>query len=336
MKIGNFDLARSVFVIAEIGNNHEGDFGRAKEMVQAAAACKVNAVKFQTIRPEHFVSRKNEQRFKQLKSYEFNADQIAELATLARKLQVEFLSTPFDLGAVDLLNPLVPAFKIASGDNNFLPLLQKVAATNKPILLSTGLATVADIRIASKTVEQVWQKMGIKPGLVVLHCTCAYPTPPEQANLRAIEELSKELPYMIGYSDHTLGIDAACAAVALGARVIEKHFTLNKNQSSFRDHQLSADPADMTEMVARIRSYETLLGSSNKVVQPAEEQNVTAARRSIVAAQDLKAGTVLTIEHLSWMRPGNGIRPGEEALVLGKTLKCDLGHGDLFTTDILA
>jgi N,N'-diacetyllegionaminate synthase len=334
MIIGSVDLSRETLVIAEIGNNHEGDLGRAREMIQAAAATGVQAVKFQTIEPERLVSSEQSARIQQLRRFAFNREQFTELAVVARKAGVMFMSTPFSVGAVGWLDELVPAFKIASGDNNFERLLTAVGSTGKPVLISTGMADLAGIKKSCEIVE------GAAPvqagGIAVLHCVSAYPTPDDQANLLAIPELSRETGHVVGYSDHTLGIDAASIAVVLGARIIEKHFTLSKTQSDFRDHALSADPAEMAELVRRVRTARLMLGSGHKSPQPAEMANQAAARRSIATLVALPAGHMLTDNDLDWLRPGVGLAPGREGEVLGRRLTRDAAAGEVITPDMLA
>lgn len=336
MRIGNSDLSEKVFIIAEVGNNHEGDFSLAQRMVALAARAGVDAVKFQTIRPERFCSRKNEQRFQTLKRFELSDEQFSKLAETARDEGIHFMSTPFDIESVDMLDALVPVFKIASGDMLFFPLLKKIARTKKPVIMSTGMANLEEVRQARGAIEDVWRTQNINPGIVLLHCVVSYPTPINEANLQAIATLRGEFGDLVGYSDHTLGIDAAVLSVALGARVIEKHFTIDKNHSTFRDHQLSADPAEMQALVERVRIASELLGSGQKSAGASESANIGPVRRSIVAARTLAVGHVLAADDLTWMRPGDGIAPGKEDLLIGKKLKIALECGDLIRLDDLS
>jgi len=238
-----------------------------------------------------------------------------------------FLSTPFDIASARFLAPLVPAFKIASGDNNFFPLIDVIARTGKPIILSAGMSELDDIRKTKESIEAVWAETGVSPGLAVLHCVVSYPTAAPDANLAAIRQLAS-LGVTVGYSDHTLGIDAAVLSVALGARIIEKHFTIDKRHSDFRDHQLSADAADLKELVNRVRQAEQMLGSEAKRILDVEKNLVVAARRSIVAARDLPSGTVLAWGDLEWLRPAGGLPPGSENDLLGRQLVCNVAKGD--------
>ncbi len=335
MLIDSFDTDRSVFIVAEIGNNHEGDVAVAEEMVRRAAGAGVDAVKFQTIHPEQLVGRADQARFDQLKRFELTNDQFARLADVAREGGVLFLSTPFDLDSVPFLSDIVCAFKVSSGDNTFGPLIEACARTGKPILLSCGLATMEELRRAQSSIEETWRELDIRQDMAVLHCVAGYPVPPEQANLAAIRHLKRELGCTVGYSDHTLGVDAAALSVAVGARIVEKHFTLDKNQSDFRDHQLSADPADMAGLVRRVRAIETVLGTGEKRLQPCERAGATALRRSIAIHRDLPAGACLRWEDLTWLRPGGGMAPGTEALVVGRTLTRPVTAGDIIVPDLL-
>jgi sialic acid synthase SpsE len=315
-----------MFIVAEIGNNHEGDFGLAGEMIACAAETGVDAVKFQTIVPDRLVSPAETARLTQLERFRFSYDQFAALAEHARRAGITFLSTPFDIESVAALDPLVPAFKIASGDNDFLPLLGAVAKTGKPILMSTGLADMAQVRASKAHIEAVWRAAGIAGSLAVLHCVVAYPTRPEDANLCALRDLAG-LGCVTGYSDHTIGVDAAVLSVALGARVIEKHFTIDKNHSDFRDHKLSADPEEMAELVRRVRLAEMLVGTGGKRVLDCERAALQPVRRSIVAARDLAAGERLGWADFAWVRPRNGLPPGAEERLVGGTLAVDIGRG---------
>jgi sialic acid synthase SpsE len=330
VKIGSLDTARRVVVVAEIGNNHEGDIAVAREMLEAAAASGADAVKFQTFATEHFVSRLQPERFARLEGFRLTPEDFAGLAELARARGVAFISTPLDLGSVDVLAPLVDALKVASGDNTFGPLLRAVARTGLPVILSAGLAVPAEIEAAVATVRATWAECGVDGAgrLAVLHCVSSYPVAPAEANLRAIEALRALLDCEIGYSDHTTGLDAALLAVALGARLVEKHFTLDKAFSDFRDHQLSATPAELEQLVARIREAESMLGRPAKDIQPSEQEGRILYRRSAAAAADLRKGHVLAPADVTWLRPGGGLAPDEEQRLLGRALARDIAAGE--------
>ena len=335
MQIGQHDLDKRVLIVAEAGNNHEGSFARAQEMIGGAAQAGADAIKFQTIVPEKLVAASETARLAQLARFRFEYDQFAALAKAAARSNIIFLSTPFDADSVAALEPFVPAYKIASGDNDCYPLLECVAQTGKPILLSTGLLDLAGVVRAKAAIEAVWRAKNLQPGLALLHCVAAYPTPAAEANLGAIGALSR-LGCTVGYSDHILGIEAAVLSVGLGARVIEKHFTLDKNQSEFRDHKLSADPAEFAELVRRVRTAEQLIGDGIKRIMPAEEPSLRGARRSIMAMRDLPAGTVLVKSDLTWLRPRTGFPPGKEPALIGQRLAKGIRRGEPVLPEHLA
>lgn len=329
MRISRYDVKEKVLIVAEIGNNHEGNFELAQRLVREAAACGVDAVKFQTFRTEHVVGRLDEERFRRLQSFELGYTQFGELSELAHSLGLLFLSTPLDLASAEFLSSIVDCYKIASGDNNFYPLISRVAQTGKPLIISSGLSDVAQVARTVAFVRKEWEASNLVGELAILHCVTSYPVAPEEANLRAIQFLGERFDVPVGYSDHTVGIDAALLAVALGARIIEKHFTLDKNFSDFRDHRLSAEPAEMADLVRRIRMAALMLGAREKVIQPCEKAVVQTVRRSIVASADLPRGHRLTWSDLTWIRPGGGLAPGEEHLLVGKLLKHSVGFGEL-------
>jgi N,N'-diacetyllegionaminate synthase len=330
MKIENRDTGNEIIIIAEIGNNHEGCYALAEEMIGKAAEAGACAVKFQTIVPEKLVSISNKERIQQLKKFQLSYDEFERLSKVAKQENVLFLSTPFDIESAHFLNTIVPAFKIASGDNNFFPLIDVIAQTGKPIILSAGLTDLGQIKCSRDFIESIWRENGIVQDLAILHCVVSYPTIPEEANLLVIKELEK-LGLTVGYSDHTKGIEAAVLSVAIGARIVEKHFTLDNNYSNFRDHQLSADPEEFAQLVERVRAASELLGQGEKTVQKSERLVMENIRRSIVARKDLDENVVLTWEDLSWVRPGGGLAPGSEEILLGKRLKKKVAVGELIT-----
>jgi N-acetylneuraminate synthase/N,N'-diacetyllegionaminate synthase len=332
MNIGTFDLERRIFVIAEIGANHEGSLDEAKRLIEAAARCGADAVKFQTYRAEKIVAVTETQRRAHFKRLELSEQEFAALAQEAGNHGVVFLSTPFDRESADFLDGLMPAFKVASGDLTATPLLEHIAAKGKPILLSTGMADIEEILEAVRTIERA-NPGGVKAPMVLLHCVSSYPTPDEQANLMAIPYLQDQTGRSVGYSDHTLGIEACLAAVALGARVIEKHFTFDKGRTTFRDHQLSADPADLSRLVNGIRRVEAMLGEPGKRPGAAESQNRLAMRRSLAAARPIAKGERITREMLTVLRPGTGLAPSHMDEIVGLRAMRDLAAGELLTAD---
>jgi N-acetylneuraminate synthase/N,N'-diacetyllegionaminate synthase len=324
MNIAGVDLLADVLVIAEIGNNHEGDFGLAAEMIAAVAATGANAVKFQTIEPARLVSPSQVARIKQLSKYAFNQEEFLKLAEIARAKGIMFLSTPFTPSAVPWLDKLVPAFKISSGDNNFSQLLEAVAATGKPILLSTGMTDLEGINQSCETIKKAAQMAGHAEQTVLLHCVSAYPTPPEQANLRAISTLARETGMLVGYSDHTLGIEAAVMSVALGARVIEKHFTLNRALKG-TDHAFSLEPQGLGKLVRDLRRASEALGDGEKVIYENERAPIRKMGKMIVAKRFLTAGTKISRDDIELRSPADGLAPDMLDKVLGSILKNDVG-----------
>ena len=321
MKISDFDCNEKVFIIAEIGNNHEGDFSLAQKLVEKAAEAGADAVKFQTFIPELFVSSSDKVRMERLKKFQLKFEEFKKLSELAKERKLIFLSTPLDMESAIFLNEIVPAFKISSSDNTFLPLIKYIANTKKPIILSAGLTTYEEIKETRDYIYKIWNNIGVgERDLAILHCVSAYPTPHNEVNLNILNSL-KRLEVTIGYSDHTMGVDAAILSVALGARIIEKHFTIDKNYSDFRDHQLSADVQDLKIIVEKVRLAEKLLGSEEKVLQNCERNSLPLFRRSIVSKKDLPKGTKMSFDDLAWVRPAGGISPGEEFKIIGKTTK---------------
>lgn len=328
MRLGAFDTDQRVLVVAEIGNNHEGDPARARALVRAAADCGVDAVKVQTFRTEHFVNRRDEARFARLKSFELPITEFAAIAGVARERGLLFIATPLDVHSAAALEPIVDAYKIASGDITFEPLLAAVARTGKPVILSSGASTSNEVEHAADVIRREWAGSPENQRLAVLQCVSSYPAPIDEANLRAVRRLGERCGATAGYSDHVLGIEASVAAVAAGARIVEKHFTLDKQFSDFRDHQLSADPGEMRQLVERVRATERMLGSGDKRVQPSEAGMRVAIRRSVVMARDCRGGHALSPDDVTWLRPGEGLAPGMEQALMGRRLRRDVQAGD--------
>ncbi len=254
MKIGSLDTQSQVIIIAEIGVNHEGDEKAAEKMIRLAAASGADIVKFQTFKVGRYVSPAyGQERLERLKKFELSFDAFRRLAGVAKEENVLFLSAALDLERARCLEEIVPAFKIASGDNDFFPLMRQTAQTGKPLIVSSGLADLEILKRAKECIEGIWRDLSITQEMAVLHCVSSYPVPPQEANLASIPFLKEKLGCVVGYSDHTLGLDAPLMAAAMGARIIEKHFTLDKNYSEFRDHRLSATPDELKNLVKKIR-----------------------------------------------------------------------------------
>jgi N,N'-diacetyllegionaminate synthase len=322
-----------IAIIAEIGNNHEGSPDAARAMVHAAAEAGCDAVKLQVFQADWFVRPSDPDRLARMRGFELSPEVIVELLRLIRDLGMSAVATPLDMPSLALLVPEVDALKIASGDNDVVPLLAAAAATSLPLILSTGLADMNDL---VRAVGIVHAARGENADLTLLQCTTAYPVAPEDANLRAMFTLAGRFGLPVGYSDHTLGVDVAVMSAAAGAVMIEKHFTLDHNTSDFRDHQLSAEPGEMRELVRRVRQVEAALGSSTKAPRAAEEPLQIAARRSIVAARDIAPGELITTGDLTWMRPRDGLAPGQESLVVGQRTSRPVAFGESITLEDLA
>jgi sialic acid synthase SpsE len=330
MRIGPADTADRVVVIGEIGNNHEGDADVAARLIDAAADAGADAVKLQALDAERFVRPGQEARLEQMRRFQLTRDEYAQLADHARSRGLAFVCTPLDLDTADFLEAIVDAPKIASGDNDWPELLERAAEMRKPVVVSTGMSDWGTIRAARDTVTTRWRELGADaPGLALLHCVSAYPAPDKEARLATIPALAAAFEdCVIGYSDHTLGIDACVAAVAGGARVLEKHITLSHDFSEFRDHQLSAEPGELAELVRRVRATEVLIGEPRDGVLAVEQPVAEAARRSIVAATDLSEGAVLDSGDLTAMRPRDGLSPGNAAELVGRTVRRDIAYGE--------
>jgi len=323
------------YIIAEAGVNHNGSLDLARKMVVVAKECGADAIKFQTFKTEKLVSKnapkalyqKNnmgggDSQFEMLKKLELSEQDFKELFELSNKTGIEFLSTPFDEESCDFLDDLgVKRFKIPSGEITNKPYLEHIARKNKPVIMSTGMADLTEIQNAL----DVLLNEGLTLDLItILHCNTEYPTPMKDVNLKAMNTIKKAFKTKIGYSDHTLGIEVPIAATALGASVIEKHFTLNRNLPG-PDHKASLQPDELKAMVTTIRNVElALAGSGRKKPSPSEKKNIEIARKSIHAVMDLAKGTKLESRHLIMKRPGNGISPMEIDLVIGKTVNKDI------------
>jgi len=304
-----------VFVVAEAGINHNGNVKIAKNMISSAKDCGADAIKFQTFRAGDLASKKSKF-FKIFKKVEIDYTHLGELSDHAKKERIIFFSTPFSEEAVDVLADLhVPAFKIASGDITHIPLIKKAASKKKPIIISTGMSNFAEIDFAVKAIKSERNNK-----IIIMHSVTSYPTPSSDANLRAINTLQCRYKYPIGYSDNGAGILVPIIAVSLGARIIEKHFTLNKKMIG-PDHSFSADPNELSLIVKQIRETEIILGDGKKNPQPSELQNIQHARRSIIALVDIKKGDKLTYSNIAIKRPGIGIMPLNFPKVIGASAK---------------
>jgi len=333
MKIKNIDTNQQIFIVAEVGNNHEGDFKVACQLIHEAHKAGVDAVKFQSYDVSHFVTSSDNERFERFSRFNLGYELLYKLKSLADSLGLIFFSTPFDVATANHLNKIQSLFKISSGDNNFLSLIGTVARFGKPTIISTGLTNMDDLRF----LRSFWRDQAAETELAFLHCVSSYPTPASEANLLCIKTIANEFKDVtIGYSDHTEGIEAASYSAALGARIIEKHFTLDKNFSDFRDHKLSANPKELLQLTKNVRHIEKLLGDGVKRLQPSEISVVKPTRRSIAYARDLYSGEKLSLEDITWVRPGGGSPPGDEHKFLGRIVRRAVKQGELIYPDDLS
>ena len=326
-----------VYIIAEAGDNHNGDFNTALKLVDVAKRTGADCVKFQTFVTEEIISKyaemaeyqkkntgKEESQFEMVKRLELSFDEFRKIKEYCDRVGIQFLSTPFDLKSVDFLNELgVPFFKIPSGEITNYPYLIKIAHTGKPVVMSTGMCEPDEILAAINVLE----KNG-SGEITLLHCNTEYPTPLKDVNLYAMRTMKKMFGKKVGYSDHTKGIEVPVAAVALGACVIEKHFTLDKNMPG-PDHKASLEPDELGRMVKNIRNIEIALGDGVKRVSESERKNIAIARKSIVARRNIQEGEILTEENLAVKRPGTGINPMQWMEVLGTRAVRDFKEDEL-------
>lgn len=315
----------SVYIIAEAGINHNGNIDLAKDMIVVAKEAGVNAIKFQTFKSDKLViktakkakyqQKKNasaETQLEMLKKLELDAGQFIELKDYCSKLRIDFLSTPFDLDSIEFLYQIgISQWKIPSGEITNLPYLIKIARTRLPVILSTGMSTLDEVEVAIN----VLKKYGTSE-IALLHCTSEYPTPFEDVNLKAMITMRQIFNIPVGYSDHTLGIEIPIAAVAMGATIIEKHFTLDRTMEG-PDHQASLNPGELKMMVETIRNVELALGDGSKKPVRSEIKNINVVRKSIVASKRITKGEAFTEENLTTKRPGGGISPMAWFDVLG-------------------
>lgn len=328
MRLFGKDLEREVALIAEIGVNHEGDPDKAVELLRLAAEAGADAVKFQSYTPERFVSSEDPERLARVTRFGLDEAAHRRLKAEADKAGVAFLSTPVTEDWVPLLAELGAAIKIMSGDLTFPETIRAAAATDRPILLSTGGGGIEEIDRAVGWVRDVVGEAALGDRLAVMHCVSAYPTPIEEANLLAIPFMAERYaPVAVGYSNHVMGPEAVLGAVALGARVVEVHFTDNKHGREFRDHALSADPADMAYLARAIPAMAAARGRPEKVPQPSERAAIPAIRKGVIAARDLVEGHVLTRADLMFARPASEVPALEIDGVIGARLSRPLAKG---------
>jgi N-acetylneuraminate synthase/N,N'-diacetyllegionaminate synthase len=319
---------KPVFIIAEAGINHNGSLINAKKLVDIAVKAGADAVKFQTYKAENVVISKVDSaeyqkkntgkkltQLELIKKYELRYGDFESLKKYCDKKKIIFLSTPHSFDAIDFLEKLVPAYKIGSGDLINIPFLKHVAEKNKPIILGTGMATLIEVKKAIRIIK----KQG-NNNIIILHCTTNYPAAYEDVNLNAMVTMKKEIKCVVGYSDHTLGFTVPIIATALGAKIIEKHFTIDKKLSG-PDHKASLELDELKEMINEIRKTEKILGRSDKKPTKSEKQIMNLIRKSLVAKQNIKKGDKITKNMISIKRPGTGLSPSDFEKIIGKKAK---------------
>lgn len=334
----------NTFIIAEAGINHNGSIELAKRMVDAAVEANCDAVKFHTFKEAGSVvtrtARKadyqvkntgnNDSQYEMIRKFEMSYDSFRELKNYCEQKSIIFMSTPFDLESVEFLNELnMKIFKVSSGDLTNMPLLKLIAKMNKPIILSTGMSSLGEIEEA---LGWIYGESNRK--VTLLHCTSNYPTKFEDVNLQAMLTLKKAFKVEVGYSDHTLGIEIPIAAVAMGARVIEKHFTLDKNMEG-PDHKASLSVEELKRMVESVRNVEKSLGDGIKQIRKDEVEVREMARRSIVAQQDINVGEIITENMITFKRPANGIEPKYTEIMLGSKAVKKIHKDELIAWNML-
>lgn len=341
VKIGRRALGdgHPCYIVAEAGVNHNGSLDRARRMIRVAKLCGADAIKFQSFHPDDLASTtarlaryqrrtgvRSHSQVEMLRKLALAEDEQEQLFRLCRKEGIEFLSTPFDDRSAAFLHELgVPAFKIGSGDLTNLPFLRMIAAFRKPMIVSTGMARWEEVAQAVRTVRAAGTSQ-----LVVLQCTTAYPEPIGDANLRVIPEYRRRLRTLVGFSDHTTGMTAGIAAVALGACLIEKHFTLSRRLRG-PDHLASLEPRELARFVSQVRESEAALGDGRKRPMRSERENIDVARKSVVARTDILAGTRITALALTCKRPGSGIPPSDLERLVGRVARVDIRANTLLS-----
>lgn len=331
-------LSEKCFIIAEAGVNHNGDINIARRLVEAAVEAGADAIKFQTFKAENLVTKdapkaeyqKNiiheESQFEMLKKLELSLEEHFWLKNYCDEKKIMFLSTPFDFESVDLLETVnVPIYKVSSGDLTNIPLIKYISKKNKPIVLSTGMANLLEVEEAIEAIKSV---SNVK--IILLHCTSNYPTEYEDVNLNSMITLKNAFHLDVGYSDHTIGLEVPIAAVAMGARVIEKHFTLDKNMEG-PDHKASVDIRELSQMVTSIRNIEQAFGDGIKKCNKNEENTKKVARKSVVAKKNIKIGEVIQYDMLTCKRPSGGILPKYMCELVGKKALNDIDKDSLIT-----
>lgn len=340
IKIGNRNIGENYpcFIIAEVGINHNGDINIAKKMIDVAIECGVDAVKFQTFKAEDFISDKNEKytyysngkkicesMYEMFKRYEFSKEEWIEISNYCVEKNIEFFSTPQNSTDLDFLLNLydMPCIKVGADDLTNLELMKYYASKQKPMIISSGMAYASEIEDAVETIRKEGNE-----NIIVLHCISSYPAEAEEVNLNKIKTIEKLFDLNVGFSDHTIGTVASVGATVLGVKVIEKHFTLDKNLEG-PDHWFSSEPKELKQLVESVRYIEIAMGTSKLIPTSKELEMRKIARRSIVASRDISEGEVLKAEDIVFKRPGTGIEPKNKKFVIGQKVTRDIKKNEL-------
>ncbi len=329
MKKFNFTNLKRTFIVAEIGNNHEGKYNIARKLIRLAAKAGVDAVKFQTFKVEEFINQNDKKRFNQIKKFQLNYNQFKKLKELANRYKLRFISTPLDFESSVFLLKNSDIIKIASSDNNFFPMINNIVRNKKPIIISTGLLNLRQIMSLKYKISKKIDKKTIKEKISFLHCVTSYPVSDENANLNSVRILIKRLGLCVGYSDHTVGKEACLLAASLGAKIIEKHFTIDKNYSKFRDHSISADFNELKELVSSIRRIEKLKGTNKKEVQICERPFLKIVRRMPYAKINIQAGEIISFSNTKFLRSNQSKNFFDLENIIGKKVKKDIKKNQL-------
>ncbi|MCR4943546.1 MAG: N-acetylneuraminate synthase [Clostridium sp.] len=345
VKIGNKYIGKNekVYIVAELGVNHNGDMNIVKELIDKASEAGVDAIKFQKFKTESLVTKDSpkakyqevttdasESQFDMLKRLELNEENLKELYAYAKSKNIEAFATPFDDASVDFLYDLgIKAYKVGSGDITNIPMLKRIAKTGLPIILSTGMSTLGEIEEALEAIRSQGND-----DVVLMHCTSNYPSDENDVNLKAMNTMMQAFQLPTGYSDHTMGTAVSVAAVARGAVIIEKHFTLDRSMPG-PDHMSSLEPEELKQLVQQIRAVEKALGSPIKKPNKSEYEVKNVAQKSIVSACDIKKGEIISEEMLTCKRPSSGIKPKYFELVVGRVAKKDIKSDTIINIDMI-
>ena len=320
----NLPNKKKIFVIAEIGNNHEGKFYLAKRLIKLAAKSGADAVKFQTYKADDYINISQKKKLKQLRKFQLSYEQFHKLKSFANKNNLLFISTPFDVESAKFLTKICDVIKISSGDNDFFYMIDEILKSKKKIIISTGMTSINEIKSIISFLRKRLSFFQIKKRIFFLHCVSSYPAQAKDLNLLSIKYLRKKLGVKVGYSDHSKGPVAAITAGVLGAEIIEKHFTIDKNYSKFRDHSLSADFTEMKFIIDSLKSIKIMVGKYTKKINQSERSNLLLMRRSPYASSNIKKGEILSNKNVIFQRPRVNGSSFNHLKIFGKKIKKEL------------